>query len=85
MLAAPAEWCYGYELSKQTGLQSGTLYPILMRLCEEGLMKAAWRESDQPHRPPRHVYRLTARGVGVAREAAVRGSVVRLVPRKATS
>ena len=26
----PAEWKYGYDLSKATGLKSGTLYPILM-------------------------------------------------------
>jgi PadR family transcriptional regulator PadR len=29
-------WHYGYELSQITGLKSGTLYPILMRLCDRG-------------------------------------------------
>jgi PadR family transcriptional regulator len=85
MVDAHTEWHYGYELSKETGLKSGTLYPILVRLCDQGLMKAAWRESESPNRPPRHVYRLTAHGVSVAREAAVRGATVRFVPKKATS
>jgi DNA-binding PadR family transcriptional regulator len=73
LLSAPTDWHYGYELAKATGLQSGTLYPILIRLCEQGVLKATWRESDQPNRPPRHVYRLTARGLTVARELASAG------------
>jgi hypothetical protein len=28
----PTDWRYGYELSRETGLNSATLYPILMRL-----------------------------------------------------
>ena len=28
------EWKYGYDLSRVTGLKSGTLYPILMRMAE---------------------------------------------------
>jgi hypothetical protein len=27
-------WRHGYDLSKETGLKSGTLYPVLMRLSE---------------------------------------------------
>ena len=56
-------WQYGYELGKETGLKSGSLYPILMRLADRGLLETRW-ESDPPHgRPPRHLYRLTPAGV----------------------
>jgi len=63
-------WTYGYELSKQTGLKSGTLYPLLMRLCDQGLLEDGWREPQQPGRPPRHVYRLTPDGLELAGEVA---------------
>ena len=32
--ADPTAWLHGYLLAKQTGLASGTLYPILIRLAE---------------------------------------------------
>jgi PadR family transcriptional regulator, regulatory protein PadR len=61
-------WQYGYELSKETGLKSGTLYPILMRLSDQGLLDSRWKGAVRPGRPPRHVYRLTATGLALARE-----------------
>jgi len=68
-LAADAgKWHYGYELGERVGLGSGSLYPILMRLAERGLLEARW-ESGPPGRPPRHLYRLTGAG---RREAAGR-------------
>ena len=60
-------WRYGYELLKETGLQSGTLYPLLMRLSDQGLLEAAWREPEKTGKPPRHVYRLTPTGLAFAR------------------
>src|SRR4051812_32864943 len=67
----PEVWRYGYELGKEVGLEAGTLYPILMRLSDRGLLEAGW-ESDPPAgRPPRHLYRLTADGERAAAEAAV--------------
>ena len=71
MLKAPLVWQHGYALMKQTGLQSGTLYPILLRLCDLGLLEAEWRESDQAGKPPRHAYRLTSLGLAFAREELV--------------
>ena len=68
MLDAPLAWRHGYELLKITGLQSGTLYPALLRLSEQGLLEAQWREADKPGKPPRHVYRLTRTGLAFARE-----------------
>ena len=34
----PSRWCHGYALARQTGLKSGTLYPILIRLADRGLV-----------------------------------------------
>jgi PadR family transcriptional regulator PadR len=59
LLAEPERWRYGYELAKATGLASGTLYPILMRLEERELLEARWELAE---RKPRHMYRLTPDG-----------------------
>jgi DNA-binding PadR family transcriptional regulator len=66
-LELPSAWRHGYDLAKQTGLQSGTLYPILMRLAEQGMLAEDWEASNSGGRPPRHVYRLSAAGVKAAR------------------
>jgi PadR family transcriptional regulator PadR len=55
-------WRYGYELGKETGLKSGSLYPILIRLADHGLLETDWEREPPPGRPPRHLYRLTASG-----------------------
>jgi len=36
LLAEPNVWHYGHDLSRGTGLKSGTLYPILIRLADRG-------------------------------------------------
>jgi DNA-binding PadR family transcriptional regulator len=58
----PAVWRYGYELGLEVGLQSGSLYPILVRLRDRGLLDAKWEEASAAGRPPRHLYRLTEEG-----------------------
>lgn len=68
LLDQPIAWRHGYDLSKETGLKSGTLYPLLMRLSDQGLLASRWEESEQPGRPPRHVYRLTPDGLELARD-----------------
>jgi DNA-binding PadR family transcriptional regulator len=70
LLEEPRAWQYGYDLSRRTGLKAGTLYPMLIRLCDQGLLRSAWREAEQRGRPPRHVYCLTAQGLAVGRGAA---------------
>ena len=40
LAAAPAAWRHGYELGAQVGLRSGSLYPILVRLSDRGLLDA---------------------------------------------
>jgi PadR family transcriptional regulator PadR len=65
----PSQWQHGYPLAKRTGLKSGTLYPILIRLADRGLVEACWQDEPQPGRPRRHLYRLTAAGLASATEA----------------
>jgi DNA-binding PadR family transcriptional regulator len=63
----PQKWRHGYDIMKETGLFSGTLYPLLMRMTEQGLVEAEWREPTQPGPPARHAYRLTTQGLALAR------------------
>lgn len=66
LLDNPTGWHYGYGLSKVTGLASGTLYPILIRLVERDLLETQWEPSTTPGRPARHMYRLTSDGAALA-------------------
>jgi DNA-binding PadR family transcriptional regulator len=66
-LHSPTDWKYGYDISRSTGLKSGTLYPILMRLAERRLLETSW-ETVEAGKPPRHLYRLTADGLRFARK-----------------
>jgi PadR family transcriptional regulator PadR len=65
---APTDWRYGYELCQQTGLKAGSMYPILMRLADRGLLETTWEHNAPPGRPPRHLYRLTGPGLALAAE-----------------
>jgi PadR family transcriptional regulator, regulatory protein PadR len=60
-------WRYGYDISRNTGLKSGTLYPILMRLAEHRLLETSWETAEEGG-PPRHLYKLTRDGLRYARE-----------------
>lgn len=71
MLRRPRAWQYGYELSKDTGLSSGTLYPLLMRLSDQGLLESQWQEPERSGKPPRHAYRLTSERLAFARAATL--------------
>ncbi len=66
LLLARSEWRYGYDLSRETGLKSGTLYPILVRMTERKWLDARWEHPDGEGKP-RHMYRLTAPGRSAAR------------------
>lgn len=61
LAAEPARWRYGYDLGAEVHLKSGSLYPILVRLADRGLLETAW-EPSVDSRPPRHLYRLTGAG-----------------------
>ena len=47
----PSQWQHGYALAGQTALKSGSLYPILIRLADRGLVEACWQDEPQPGRP----------------------------------
>ncbi|AEU38981.1 PadR family transcriptional regulator [Granulicella mallensis] len=73
-LQCEQEWRYGYDISRNTGLKSGTLYPILMRLAEHHMLETSW-EATETGRPPRHMYKLTNDGLRYAREQVSAASV----------
>jgi PadR family transcriptional regulator PadR len=70
LAVAPARWRHGYDLGAETGLKAGSLYPILVRLAERGLLEATWEEGAPPGRPLRHLYRLTDQGRELAAATA---------------
>ena len=61
LAADPARWRYGYDLVTEVRLKSGSLYPMLVRLADRGLLETSW-EPGVDSRPPRHLYRLTGDG-----------------------
>ena len=74
---------YGYDLMKAAKLPSGTLYPMLARLQDEGLVTSEWepQPDDANGRPPRKYYQLTGEGARVARLELARASLA--APRRA--
>ena len=72
LAADPSVWRYGYELGSEIDLRSGSLYPILVRLCDRGLLDSKWEETPRTGRPPRHLYRLTTDGLDQAASLAPR-------------
>jgi PadR family transcriptional regulator PadR len=69
LLVDPASPRYGYEVMKAADVKSGTLYPMLKRWQDEGVVVAEWEDaaSTPEGRPARKYYRLTGEGVRVAR------------------
>ncbi len=61
----------GTELSKITGIGSGTLYPLLAKLEKAGWLTPEWEMIDpkEAGRPRRRYYTLTAIGARAARSA----------------
>ncbi len=79
LLAAGDSWSHGYQLASLTGIKSGTLYPLLIRLEAQNYLEAEWQQPAAGGRPPRHAYRLTAAGRGLARAEAPSRDPVKLV------
>lgn len=56
---------YGFDIMDSTRLPSGTVYPILSRFVDSGLLKCAWEPAALAHRdkrPPRKYYTMTSLG-----------------------
>jgi DNA-binding PadR family transcriptional regulator len=75
----PTAWRHGYELCQQLDIKPGSMYPILMRLTDRGLLETTWDTDIPAGRPPRHRYRLTGSGRALATElaAATAGTATR--------
>jgi PadR family transcriptional regulator, regulatory protein PadR len=69
LCATPSRWRHGYGIARDTGLKSGTLYPVLVRLADRGLVEACWEDEQPAGRPRRHLYRLTPEGLATATAA----------------
>jgi DNA-binding PadR family transcriptional regulator len=66
---------HGFDIMDETGLPAGTVYPILRRLEEAGLLRSAWEAETRARaagRPRRRNYRLTAAGRAAVKEALAR-------------
>src|SRR4051812_31680930 len=76
VLAAVSQgWRYGFDIIDATGLPSGTVYPILRRLEDVGMLRSTWErvtEARAEQRPPRRYYQLTGAGAESARAALAR-------------
>jgi DNA-binding PadR family transcriptional regulator len=69
LCVTPSRWRHGYGIARETGLKSGTLYPVLIRLADRGLVEACWEDEQPAGRPRRHLYRLTPEGLAAATAA----------------
>jgi PadR family transcriptional regulator PadR len=56
---------WGYELSKKSGVRSGTLYPMLTQMLEKGWLSDGWEDPQTitEKRPPRRYYEVTDLGL----------------------
>jgi DNA-binding PadR family transcriptional regulator len=66
---------HGFDILDATELQSGTVYPILRRLEDAGLLRSRWEPVErarQEQRPPRRYYEITGAGAEALQEALAR-------------
>jgi DNA-binding PadR family transcriptional regulator len=73
---------HGFDILDATGLASGTVYPILRRLEQDGLATSRWesaRVAQQEQRPPRRYYVLTRDGQALVEEARARFPILSAV------
>src|ERR1700758_789312 len=73
LLTDPLDEHYGLEISRGSGLPTGSIYPILTRLEAAGWVTSAWEEIDESRegRRRRRYYRLTHDGTQQAQEAVL--------------
>ena len=77
---------HGFDILDATGLPSGTVYPILRRLEEDGLATSRWenaRLAQQEQRPPRRYYVLTPAGTERLQNARERFPMLSALPARA--
>lgn len=61
---------WGRLICQLTGLETGTVHPMLARLEKRGWVESRWETPDQRelNRPMRRYYKLTELGIKSARE-----------------
>jgi PadR family transcriptional regulator PadR len=77
---------HGFDILDATGLASGTVYPILRRLEQDGLASSRWesaRLAQQEQRPPRRYYVLTRDGQALVQDARARFPILSMLPSRA--
>jgi len=76
-LDSPAVKLSGADIHKQSGVFTGTLYPLLLRFEGAGWLTSEWEDIDpkEAGRPRKRFYRLTP--TGLARANAALASVSR--------
>jgi DNA-binding PadR family transcriptional regulator len=77
---------HGFDILDATGLPSGTVYPILRRLEEDGLAASKWEDAgraQREQRPPRRNYELTLAGRALAEQARARYPMLAGLPARA--
>ena len=73
---------FGFDIMDATGLTSGTVYPTLDRLEEQGLLRSRWEpEADarREGRPARRYFALTAAGAAALEAALLKYRMLRPV------
>jgi PadR family transcriptional regulator, regulatory protein PadR len=68
-------YSHGFDIIEVSGLQSGTVYPLLRRLEDAGLLKSKWERAERARaeqRPPRRIYQVTGSGAEALEEALAR-------------
>src|SRR5262245_29525846 len=66
---------YGFDIMDASGLKSGTVYPILRRLEDAGMLRAKWEavaDARDAQRPPRRYYQMTGAGMKALADATER-------------
>src|SRR3954464_1165940 len=66
---------YGFDIMDVSGLQSGTVYPILRRLEDAGMLRSKWAavgDARDEQRPPRRYYQVTGVGLRALNDALAR-------------
>src|SRR5260370_4337146 len=80
MLEDPAVPRYGLQISKQAGLETGTLYPVIARLERVGWVGSSWEDPDlsiSDGRPRRRHHQLTKDGAQQPRLALAESPTTR--------
>jgi DNA-binding MarR family transcriptional regulator len=81
-LDKPSESLSGVDVRRHSGLATGTLYPILLRLESAGWFVSRWENADPSAvgRPRRRFYRLTPTALAQASEVFLGLSLGKGVP-----